>query len=348
METNGFEDLCAAGVYAANDIVAVGAKGARQRQRRLGKLIRDPLSVSSDRLDGARAAAADSSDHIVGVGANGAAREFGSVCKTRRHPVAVRLDRLDDGILRGLDASDQILAPLPQAGQQVVADRFETIVDFPDARQDVPGGLLARVGEAFGQGFADRRDRYAHPCAFGDDALERRGAGAVHRDGYVVRRRPERNGQFLADFGEALAQIAAGHVEVRRDAVMGRRYGVADPCPAGYDRLALIGHLGDEQANLAFIIRIRALERRNLRSHAGLELRGARERALDAIPHRREFATDGLGQVRHMVARHCLGFGQTHGDLGDRARRLSQLAQPSRQRGEGEHEDDWPERRQQK
>ena len=48
-----------------------------------------------------------------------------------------------------------------------------------------------------------------------------------------------------------------------------------------------------------------------------------------------------------MLARHRLGLGQAHRDLGDRARRLPQLAQPARERGEGEHEDDRAQRRQQ-
>ena len=194
---------------AADDVVAVGAKGARQRQRRISKLIRDRVSVSLDRFDGSRAAAADASDHIVGMGPHGAPREFGCVRKTRRHPVAMRLDRLDHGILRSLDAFDQIVAPFAQAGQQAVADRLETIVDFSHSRQDVAGCLLARVGEAVGEAFADRGDRYAHSRAFRDNALERRGAGPVHRDGDLIRRRAERRGQFLAGFSEALAQIAA-------------------------------------------------------------------------------------------------------------------------------------------
>ena len=41
MGANGFEDLGAAGVDTADDVVAVSAESARQRQRRLGKLIGD-------------------------------------------------------------------------------------------------------------------------------------------------------------------------------------------------------------------------------------------------------------------------------------------------------------------
>ena len=95
MGANGVEDLAAAGVNTANDVVGVGAKGSRQPQRRDSELIRDLVAVSLDRVDGARAAAADASDHIVGMGPHGAPREFGCVRQTRRHPVAVGLDRLD-------------------------------------------------------------------------------------------------------------------------------------------------------------------------------------------------------------------------------------------------------------
>ena len=99
MGANGVEDLAAAGVNTANDVVGVGAKGGRQPQRCDSKLIRDLVSVSLDRFHGSRAAAADASDHIVGMGPHGAPREFGGVRETSRDPVAMRVDRLDHGIL---------------------------------------------------------------------------------------------------------------------------------------------------------------------------------------------------------------------------------------------------------
>src|SRR5580693_10089232 len=109
---------------------------------------------------------------------------------------------------------------------------------------------------------------------------------------------------------EALAQVAASNVEVLGDAVVSCGYGVANPRSAGHDRLALISHFSDKQADLALIVGIRALKRRYLRSYAGLELRSAGQRAFHPIAHRREFATDGLGEVRDLLARHRLGFGQ--------------------------------------
>src|ERR1700733_15401394 len=109
MGANGVEDLGAAGVNTANDVVGVGAKGSRQPERRDSKLLGDLVAVSLDRFDGSRAAAADATDHIVGMRPHGAPREFGCVRETSRHPVAMRIDRLNDGILRSLDAIDTLI-----------------------------------------------------------------------------------------------------------------------------------------------------------------------------------------------------------------------------------------------
>src|SRR5579863_436123 len=98
--------------------------------------------MSLDRLDRSRAAARDAADHVVGVSPNRASRELGRVRKARRHPVAMRVYGLNHGILRSLDSFDQIVAPLPDAVQQVLPDRSEAVVDFPDAGEDVAGGLL--------------------------------------------------------------------------------------------------------------------------------------------------------------------------------------------------------------
>ena len=235
MGANGVEDLAAAGLNTANDVVAVGAEGGRQPERGDSELIRDLVSVSLDRFDGSRAAAADASDYIVSMGPHGAPREFGCVRETSRHTIAMHVDRLDDGVLRGLDAFDQIVAPFAQARQQAIADRLETVVDFSHSRHDVAGGFLARVGEAVGQAFADRLDRYAHSRAFRHDALERRGAGPVHRHGDLIRCGAERCGNFLAGLSEALAQIAASDHEVLGDAVVRCCYGVANSRSAGHD-----------------------------------------------------------------------------------------------------------------
>jgi hypothetical protein len=123
---------------------------------------------------------------------------------------------------------------------------------------------LARIGEAVCEAFANRFDRYAHSRAFRDNALERRGAGLVHRGGNLIRSRAERCSDFLASRSESPAEIVASRDQVLGDAVVSCGYGVANPGSTCHDRLALIGHFGDEQADLALVVGIGALERRHL------------------------------------------------------------------------------------
>ena len=75
---------------------------------------------------------------------------------------------------------------------------------------------------------------------------------------------PSEASKPLAGFGEAVAQNRAGGIKVLGDAVVSVRDCVADPAAAGHDRLPLIGHFGDQQANLALVVGIGALEGRNL------------------------------------------------------------------------------------
>ena len=235
----------------------------------------------------------------------------------------------------------------PRRDSRLSPTALRRLSTSPTRARISPRGLLTCVGEALGKAFADFGDRHAHSRPFGDDALKRRRPGALEVAGDIVRRRPERRSQPLAGFGQALAQTGAGGVEVGGDAVVRGRDGVADPRPAGHDRLALIGHFGDQQPDPALIVGIGALEGRNLGLHPGLEFGGARKRPFNPIAHRRKLATKGLGEVRHVLASRRLGLGEAHGDLGDRARRLPELAQAPRERGEGEHAKDRRQRRKQ-
>ena len=120
----------------------------------------------------------------------------------------------------------------------------------------------------------------------------------------------------------------------------------AHAAAVGDDGLALVGHFGDQRANAAFVVGIGALERRDFGTHQRLELGGARQRALDAVAHRGDFAADRLGERGDMLARHRFGLGEPQRDLGDRARRDAQFLQAARQGGKAEEQDRRSERRQ--
>ena len=156
---------------------------------------------------------------------------------------------------------------------------------------------------------------------------------------------PERGGEPLSGLVQSLAQTVSGGIEVPGDAAVRVGDRVAHARTAGDDRFALIGHFGDERANLAFVVGIGALERRDFGLHPGLEFGGARQRALDAVAHRGELAANRLRQGGDMFARHRFRLRQTNRDLRNRARRLAQFAHAARKRGEGEHEEDRAQRR---
>ena len=118
----------------------------------------------------------------------------------------------------------------------------------------------------------------------------------------------------------------------------------AHAAAVGDDRLALVGHFGDQRANAAFVVGIGALERRDLGTHERLQFGGASQRPLDAVAHRGDFPADRLGQRGDLLARHRFRLREPQRDLGDRARRDAQFLQPARQGGEAEEEDRRSER----
>ncbi len=248
--------------------------------------------------------------------------------------------------MRNIDALDQFVAAPLHAGKQDFSGRLDAAIDVADPRQDVVGGFSAGVGEASGEAVADSGDRHGHLRTPGDDALERRGAGAVDGVGDLLRRCAERGDETLAGFVEAIAEAGAGRIEVFGNAVVRVGDRVAHPRPADHDRLPLIRHLGDQQTDLALIVGIGALEGRDLGPHARLELGRPREGPFDAVAHEGELAADRLRQAHHMLAGHRLRLGQTNRHLGNRARRLTQFAQSARERGKAEHEENRPQRRQ--
>ena len=127
---------------------------------------------------------------------------------------------------------------------------------------------------------------------------------------------PSAAAEPLAGFVQLLAQAFAGRVEVPGEmppwalAIASRtREPLVD------DRFPLIGHLGDERADLALVVGIGALERGNFGLDPGFEFGGARQRPFDAVAHRGEFAADRLRQGRDVLAGDRLRLDQAHRDF---------------------------------
>jgi hypothetical protein len=72
----------------------------------------------------------------------------------------------------------------------------------------------------------------------------------------------------------------------------------------------------------------------------GLELGGARQRALDAVAHGGDLASNGLADGDDRLARHRLGLRQPHGDLGHGLGDEPQFLRAPRHVGKHVEEDD--------
>ena len=346
MEPDRVDDLGAAVADAPYNLVGVRSDGVGHQKRGLRQLIRGGVAVPPDRLDGPGAAFVDAADDIVGMDADHAAHRNGGLRESRGDPIAVRSDRIDNGGLRIIHAGDQVVASGGHVEQERVRRRFHAVVDVADPLQNVVGCLPAGVREPGGHGFADAGDRNCELRPFGCEAFDGRGPGPVHGDGDLLGRFAERGGDAPAGFGQSLAQAQARGIQILDDAAMRVDDDVADTPAAGHDRLPLIGHFRDQRPNPAFAVGVGALERRHLRLHPRFELGSPGDRPFDAVSHGGQFAADRLRQGRDMIAGRRLWLGQTHRDLGDRARRLAQFAQTSGESGKSKHEKDRTKSRQ--
>ena len=113
--------------------------------------------------------------------------------------------------------------------------------------------------------------------------------------------------------------------------------------------VALGRQLLDQAADLALVLLVGAFERGDLVVHQRLELAGAAERTTDGIVHERDLAAHRLTERGDGLLRHAVGLGETHRDLGHRARAQPQLLRTPRHQGKAvEQADRTDQRRQQR
>ncbi len=84
--------------------------------------------------------------------------------------------------------------------------------------------------------------------------------------------------------------------------------------------VALMGDILQQRADPHLVVGIGALERGDFIGNQGFEFAGARNRALDAVAHRRDFAADRLTDGHHRVAGRSLRLGKTDRHLRHRLR----------------------------
>ncbi len=166
---------------------------------------------------------------------------------------------------------------------------------------------------------------------------------AAQREGNLLAFRAERCRHAPARFADRLRKAHRCGREIAREGFVRaddrgtHLFGIDD------DLFALLRQAVDQRADAPLVIRVRALEVRDLRAHHGFELARAGERALDPVAKRGDFAADRLRQRHDLLGRDRLRFGKPDRDFRHRSRGHAHLVGAARHERGHKHEDDRPE-----
>ncbi len=215
----------------------------------------------------------------------------------------------------GVDGAGGGDAGLLDRGRGILADGLDRLRGF------LRGLLQALCG--FLRGALQRLDDFAAALAelrqhLVADAIERRAdVVALLRQfaGDAFGRGRNLLGDLVADAGDVLVEI-----EMHAGDGVAHLFGLADQV------VALRGEIVEQAADAHFVVVIGALQRRDFVLHQHFEFGGTRQRALDAVAHRRHFAADGLADGDDGFARDAFRLGQPQRHLAHRLRQRLHLA----------------------
>ena len=190
-------------------------------------------------------------------------------------------------------------------------------------------GFLAGLLEAVEQVAAAIAERLDHGVAGISERARDVLALFRERMGNAPRGLVDLLGYELADLGNVVAEIEVDAVD-----------GVADLPGLADEGIALAAQILQQRADAHLVVVVGVFEGGDLVRDQRLELGGARERALDAVAHGGDFAPDRLADGDDRLARHRLGLGEPHGDLGHGLGDEAQFLRAPRHVGEHVEEDD--------
>ena len=177
------------------------------------------------------------------------------------------------------------------------------------------GGFLAGALQALQQVAAALAERADHGVA-----------GAAERERDVLALLGQRLGDLLGAVVDLCGDVVADRGNVVRQIEMHAGDGVAHLLGLADQGVALMRERLEQAADADFVVVVGALERGDFVGDQRFELGGARQRALDAVAHRRDLAADGLADGDDGLAGDLFRLGEPHGDarhrLGDQAHLL--------------------------
>ena len=269
-------------------------------------------------------------------------------------------DAVDDGGGALLEIAGDAVDALVQHLVDAVGEIDELVMHVAGLEVEAGGQALGGVEHGaggLGAGFLEAVEQVAAALAEREDHVV---AGIGERRGDMGAALFQRAGDAFRDFVDARGDRVRDQCDVVAEVDLHAGNGAADLLGLADQVVALMGDVLEQGADAHFVVAIGALERCDFVGNEGFEFAGARDRALDAVAHRGDFAADRLADRHHGVAGRTLRLRIADRDLGHRLCDHAQfLAAPGKvcqeveqqhrrkeQRGEaGEHNtppEPWP------
>jgi hypothetical protein len=225
------------------------------------------------------------------------------------------------------DRFEHVGAALREAFHHVVEAGGERLLQAGGDRQELLVEMVGLEIEARGQPVARGVDRLGGVVARPFEPLQQIGAAFAELLDHGVAGGAERNRDLLALLrkraGDALRRLvdALGDELAHRGDVMGEVEmnigdGVANLLGLPDQGLALLSETIEQVADAQLVVVIGALQRRNLVVDQGFEFGRARQRAFEAVAHRRDLAPDRLAYRDHGIAGNRFRLGKAQRRLG--------------------------------
>ena len=241
---------------------------------------------------------------------------------------------VDDGGGALLEFAGDAVDALVQHLVDAVGEIDELVVDVAGLEIEAGGEAFAGVEHragGLGAGFLEAVEQVAAALAERQDHVV---AGIAERAGDVGAALFQRAGDALGDFVDARGDRVRDQRDVVAQVDLHAGNGAADLLGLADQVVALMGDVLQQRANAHLVVAVGALERRDFVGDQGFEFAGARDRAFDAVAHRRDFAADRLADRHHGIAGRALGLREADRDLRHRLRDHAQFLAAPGQAGE--------------
>ena len=227
---------------------------------------------------------------------------------------------VDDGRRALLEFAGDAVDALVQHLVDAVGEIDELVMDVAGLEIEAGGQPLAGVEHGaggLGAGFLEAVEQVAAALAERQDHVV---AGMAERAGDVGAALFQRAGDAFRDFIDARGDRVRDQRDVVAQVDLHAGDGAANLLGLADQIVALMGDVLQQRADAHFVVGIGALERGDFVGDQRFEFAGARDRAFDAVAHRRDLAADRLADGHHRVGGRAFGLGEADRDLRHRLR----------------------------